>query len=70
MNSRLDGNWNKIRRELAAVWRVWRTTHADQGGWTHDIAQKTRDLARHAPVTCASLLLVGAFVIVVLVVAG
>jgi hypothetical protein len=70
MNSKIDGNWNKIRQELEDVALVWRTTRADQSGWSHEVMQKARDLARHAPVTCASLLLVGAFVIVVLVVAG
>lgn len=70
MNSRRDGNWNKIRRELATVWRVWRATHADQPGWTHEVMQMARDLVRHAPVTSATLLVIGAVVLLVVSVAG
>ena len=58
MNSKLDGNWNKIRQELSDVALVWRTTHADQSGWSHELMQKARDLARHAPVTTATALVV------------
>lgn len=70
MNSKLDGNWNKIRNELGDVWHVWRTTHADQPGWTHEVMQMARDLVRHAPVTSATLLVIGAVVLLVVSVAG
>lgn len=70
MNSRRDGNWNKIRKELRTVWHVWRTTHADQPGWTHEVMQMARDLVRHAPVTSATLLVIGAVVLLVVSVAG
>lgn len=68
MNSKRDGNWNKIRRELGDVWHVWRTTHADQSGWSHEVMQKARDLARFAPVTCATVLVVLVAALVVAVV--
>lgn len=63
-------NWRLIRDELADVWHVWRTTHADQPGWTHELMQKSRDLVRHAPVTCATLLVIGAVVLLLVSVAG
>lgn len=51
-------NFQRIRDELAAVRRVWKNTHADQSGWTHEVMQKARDFVRAAPVTSATLLFV------------
>lgn len=59
-------NLRIMKEEIGDVLQVWRTTHADQPGWTHEVMQKARDLARHAPVTTATLLVV---LIIALVVA-
>ena len=47
---------NKLKAEWRAVRYVWKNTHADQSGWTHEYMQKVRDMVRHAPVTCAVFL--------------
>mgnify|MGYP001477574284 FL=1 len=61
-------NLQIIRDELSDAWHVWRTTHADQPGWTHEVMQKARDAVRHAPVTCATLLVFGLVALVVAIV--
>lgn len=48
-----DGNWNKIRRELADIGEGLRTERADQSGWTHEYMQAWRTICRLGPVTMA-----------------
>lgn len=47
---------NKLKAEWRAVRYVWKNTHADQSGWTHEYMQKVRDLVRFAPITTAMFL--------------
>lgn len=59
---------NKLKAEWRAVRYVWKNTHADQSGWTHEYMQKLRDMVRFAPITTAMFLGVVVIPAVVLVV--
>lgn len=54
-----DGNWNKVRAELADIWVGLRTEKSEQPGWTHAYMQAWRTITRRGPVTLATILGIG-----------
>ncbi len=56
MNSKFDGNLNKIRREIRDIKDAWKVEVIERKGWTHRYMNFWRTVARKGPVTSATLI--------------